>query len=104
MSDEAIAVEASRLVRDPRVRARVEELRRSLQCSLGLSRATLLRELEEVQALAREKNDLRIMLAAIAAKGKLLGFHDHVARPTSPSQREAMAAFGIFDLDGGAVE
>jgi hypothetical protein len=101
MANEAVATEASRLMRDPRIKARVDELRRNLQRSLGLSRATLLRELEEVQALARQSGDLKTMLAATAAKTRLLGFHDHVAKPTSPSQREAIAAFGIFELDGG---
>ena len=35
MSDDSVAVEASRLLRDPRVHARIDELRMTLQRALG---------------------------------------------------------------------
>ena len=100
MSDDAVAVEASRLMRDPRIKARIDELRSRLQRSLGVSRATLLRELDEVKDLARERRDVKTLLALIMSKARLLGFLDHPAKPTSPSQREALGAFGAFDLNG----
>src|SRR5262245_30335424 len=64
MTDDSVAVEASRLLRDPRVHARIEELRTSLQRALGVSRATLLREIDEVRELAKSNGDVRTVLSA----------------------------------------
>ena len=101
MADDTIAVEASRLLRDPRVRSRIEELRISLQRSLGISRATLLREIDEARDLARVNGDVKTVLSAIMSKARLLGFLDHTAKPTSQSEREAAGVFGA-DLNGKA--
>ena len=94
MSDDSVAVEASRLLRDPRVHARIEELRTSLQRSLGVSRATLLREIDEVRELAKNAGDNRSALAATMSKARILGFLDSPPKPTSPSEREASSIFG----------
>ncbi len=101
MSDESIAVEASRLLRDHRIRQRIEELRVSLQRSLGISRATLLRELDEVRELAKAGGDVKTVLSATMNKARLLGFLDHPVKPVSPSEREASRIFGA-DLNGTA--
>jgi len=102
MKDEAVAVEASRLMRDPRIKGRIDELRSRLQRALGVSRATLLRELDEVKDLARERRDVKSLLAVTMSKARLLGFLDNPAKPTSDSQREALGVFGAYDLDGNA--
>ena len=86
MSDDTVAVEASRLLRDPRVHARIEELRTSLQRSLGVSRATLLREIDEVRELAKTSGDVKTVLTATMSKARLLGFLD------SPPSRPARAS------------
>jgi hypothetical protein len=99
MSDDSVAVEASRLLRDPRVHARIEELRTSLQRSLGVSRATLLREIDEVRELAKTSGDNKTVLAATMSKARILGFLDSPPKPTSPSEREASSMFGA-DLSG----
>jgi phage terminase small subunit len=94
MSDDSVAVEASRLLRDPRVHARIEELRTSLQRSLGVSRATLLREIDEVRELAKTSGDIKTVLAATMSKARILGFLDSPPKPVSPSEREASSMFG----------
>jgi phage terminase small subunit len=94
MSPEAVAVEASRLLRDPRVRERIDELRSSLQRSLGISRATLLRELDEVREVAKTNGDVKAALSATMAKAKLLGFLDHAIKPMSSSEIESSRLFG----------
>jgi hypothetical protein len=94
MSDDSVAVEASRLLRDRRVHSRIEELRTSLQRSLGISRATLLREIDEVRELAKSNGDVRTILSATMSKARLLGFLDSPPKPTSPSEREAASIFG----------
>jgi hypothetical protein len=101
MNDDSVAVEASRLLRDPRVHARIEELRTSLQRSLGVSRATLLREIDEVRELAKTGGDVKMLLTATMSKARLLGFLDSPPKPTSPSEREASSIFGA-DLTGKA--
>jgi hypothetical protein len=101
MSDDAIAVEASRLLRDNRVRERIEELRISLQRSLGVSRAALLREIDEARELAKASGDVKTTLSATMSKARLLGFLDNPAKPVSPSEREASSVFGA-DLSGKA--
>jgi phage terminase small subunit len=101
MSDESVAVEASRLLRDQRVRQRIDELRVSLQRSLGISRATLLRELDEVRDLAKVNGDVKTVLSATMGKARLLGFLDHPVKPISPSERDASRIFGP-DLNGTA--
>jgi hypothetical protein len=95
MTAEAIAVEASRLQRDPRVRERIDELRSSLQRSLGISRATLLRELDEARQVAKVNGDVKAALSATMAKAKLLGFLDHAIKPMSSSEIEASRVFGV---------
>jgi hypothetical protein len=103
MNDGAVAVEATRLARRAMVHARIEELRLGLQRSLGYTRATLLRELEEAQQLARQGNDARALLNIVATKARLLGFLDHPAKPKSERQRQPLdfgsALFG--DEDAG---
>jgi phage terminase small subunit len=101
MSDDSIAVEASRLLRDPRVRARIEELRTSLQRSLGVSRATLLREIDEARELAKTSGDVKTILAATMSKARLLGFLESPVKPMSPSERQAASVFGA-ELTGKA--
>ena len=101
MSDDSVAVEASRLLRDPRVHARIEELRTSLQRALGVSRATLLREIDEVRELAKTSGDVKTVLTATMSKARLLGFLDSPPKPTSPSEREASSMFGA-ELTGKA--
>jgi|GEM_PF-1707467 len=101
MSAEAIAVEASRLLRDQRVRERIDELRVSLQRALGISRATLLRELDEVRDLAKGSGDIRTLLNATMSKARLLGFLDHPIKPKSSSERDASPLF-VTDLGGKA--
>ena len=96
MSDETISVEAARLLRHARVKARIAELRTSLQRCLGVSRATLVHQLDEVIGLARGRSDLKAMLAGIMAKAKLLGFVDAPGRPQSPLER---SAFGESEFD-----
>ena len=101
MSDDTVAVEASRLLRDPRVHARIEELRTSLQRSLGVSRATLLREIDEVRELAKTSGDVKTVLAATMSKARLLGFLDSPPKPTSPSERQVSNMFGAELLGKG---
>jgi len=99
MSDASIGVEAARLVRHPGVKARIEVLRRNLQRALGYSRGSLLREIEDLQELARQQGDLKAALAGIMSKAKLLGFLQHVPHPKSLRQRQEEISFGPFDQD-----
>jgi hypothetical protein len=96
----AVAVEASCLMRDPRIESRIKELRTSLRRSLGVSRASLLRELDEVAELAKTNGDLITQLQVIMSKARLSGFLALPAKPTSPSEKQASAAFGLFEMDG----
>ena len=100
MSEEAVAVEASRLMQDARIKARIEELYANLQRALGVSRGTLLRELEEIWKLARERGDIKTLLAVTNSRARLLGFFDQPAKPSSPSQRAALGVFAGCDLGG----
>jgi hypothetical protein len=102
MTDDSIAVEASRLVRDPRIQRRIAELRATLQRALGISRATLLRELDDVKELARSRGDVKALLNVVMSKARLLGFLENPLKPKSPSEIQASSAFGIFDLSGKA--
>lgn len=100
MSDQAVAVEASRLARDPRVKKRVSELRETLQRTLGISRISLLLELDEVLELARTRADGRTMIAAIVTKGRLCGFFDSLPKPISSSERQAQDMLGEPGFSG----
>ena len=102
MSDGAVSVEAARLMRNPRVQTRIGELRDCLQRILGYSRATLLRELDEVRDLARSRGDLKALLSVTMGKAKILGFLDNPARPRSDSERKGSALLGVFDPDSDA--
>ena len=95
MTNEAVSVEAARLMRHPRVKARIVELHDTLQRSLGVSRATLMREIDDVMGLARGQNNVKVLLACVMAKAKLLGFIDAPARPRSANE----PTFGEFDMD-----
>jgi phage terminase small subunit len=99
MAPESIAVEAARLMRDRRVKARIETLHQSLQRALGVSRATLLKEIEDIAAAAASRGQLRTALSAIELKVRLLGFADHVPIPVSPS--EQASAFAVLDAGQG---
>jgi len=98
MSNEAVSVEAARLLRLKKVRERVAELRESLQRSLGVSRATLMREINEVMNVARGGKNAKAMLNCVMAKAKILGFLEAPGRPTSPVERRQ--PFDIFEADG----
>src|SRR5438046_1051375 len=102
MADDSVAVEASRLARDPRIQRRIGELRETLQRSLGVSRGTLLRELDEVKELARSRGDVKALLNVVMSKARLLGYLESPLKPKSPSEIQASSAFGIFDLSGKA--
>jgi hypothetical protein len=99
MSDEAVVVEAARLIRHPAVKARVESLRRNLQRVLGVSRGSLLQELSEAQEMARQKGDTKTLAGITMHKARLLGFLQSMPQPKSPGQREAEIPFGMFDHD-----
>jgi hypothetical protein len=98
MSDAAISVEAARLMRNTGVRARIAELRQTLQRSLGVSRATLLREIDAVMDMARAQQNVKTLLGCVMAKAKLLGFLDALGRPTSLSERHV---FGDIEWSDG---
>jgi hypothetical protein len=102
MTDAAVGVEAARLVRHPGVKARVESLRRNLQRVLGVSRGSLLQELNEAQEIARQQGDTKTLAAIVMSKAKLLGFLQHVPQPKSPGQREAEIPFGMLDQETDA--
>jgi hypothetical protein len=102
MSDEAVAVEAARLIRHPAVKARVESLRRNLQRVLGVSRGSLLQELSDAQEMARQQGDTKTLAGIVMSKARLLGFLQSVPQPKSLGQREAEISFGAFDRDAEA--
>jgi len=97
MSNEAVSVEAARLLRQKKVRERVAGLRESLQRSLGVSRATLLREINEILTVARAEKNPKAMLSCVMAKARILGFLDAPGRPTSSVERRA--PFDVFEQD-----
>jgi hypothetical protein len=98
MGADSISTEAQRLLKDPRIQVRIAELRQTLQTSLGVSRGTLLCEIDEARELARAAGDARTMLNTTLAKAKILGFADHPVRPMNQSER---AADRLFDLGKG---
>lgn len=102
MTDATVAVEAARLVRHPGIKARVESLRRNLQRVLGVSRGSLLQELNEAQEIARQQGDAKTLAVIAMHKGRLMGFLQNVPQPKSPSQREAEIPFGMLDQDSDA--
>jgi hypothetical protein len=59
-----------------------------------VSRATLLREIDEVRELAKTSGDVRTVLTATMSKARLLGFLDSPPKPTSPSERSVSSMFG----------
>ena len=59
-----------------------------------LSRASLLREIDEVRELAKTSGDVKTALTATMSKARLLGFLDSPPKPASPSEREASSMFG----------
>jgi hypothetical protein len=95
MSNESISVEAARLMQDARIVARIAELRDSMQRALGVSRAGLVREIDDILALARGRNDPKAALACVMAKATILGFLALPARPTSPSERRMMIGLDL---------
>ena len=58
MAPDSITTEAQRLLKDKRVQDRITELRNTLQRSLGLSRVSLLMEIDEIKELARGRGDV----------------------------------------------
>jgi hypothetical protein len=99
MSAESISVEAARLMQDARIVVRIAELRDSMQRALGVSRAGLVREIDDILTLARDRNDPKAALACIMAKATILGFLALTARPTSPSERRTTIGLDIEKVE-----
>ena len=76
MGDNAIGVEACRLLGSPKVALKVKELRDAISDAHKLTVADLIKELEEARALAAtcETPQTSAMTAATMGKAKLLGY------------------------------
>ena len=71
-----IAVEASRLLTDPDVALRVSALREAVSVHSRLTRATILRQLEETRRLARDRKQFGIALRCTKLMGDMIGAFD----------------------------
>ena len=95
MSDKTVHEEASRLRKNRKVAARIAELQAKLQHSLGVTRATILAELEEAKQIAKSAGDHRALADLAMKKAKLLGYLSN--QPVPKSQRERDYFPDIFD-------
>ncbi len=95
MSDKTVHEEASRLRKNRKVAARVGELQGGLQHSLGVTRVTILAELEEAKLLARVAGDHRALADLAMKKAKLLGYLS--TPPVPKSQRDRDCFPDVFD-------
>ena len=73
MSDNAVHVEASKLLKDPKVSLRIEELQKELQNRHEVTVDTLTKELEEARAVALVEAQPSAMVSASLGKAKLHG-------------------------------
>ncbi|MGV6989353.1 terminase small subunit [Testudinibacter sp. P80/BLE/0925] len=73
MGNETIHTEASRLANNPKITARINELRAELKSEVLSSSTDLLAELEEARLLALRHKNPNGMTTATMAKAKLLG-------------------------------
>lgn len=74
MSDNAIHVEACRLLKNPKVALIVDKLKRAIADKHEITVDLLVLELEEAREMAREQKQSSSMVSATMGKGKLLGF------------------------------
>ena len=88
MSDKTVHEEASRLRKNPKVAARIAEVQSELQHSLGVTRATILAELDEAKQIAKSAGDHRALADLAMKKAKLLGYLANQPVPQSQSERE----------------
>lgn len=68
------AVEASKLLADPNIALRVEEIREATRANHNITLSDILKELEEARKLAHETGTPSAAVAASMGKAKLLGF------------------------------
>lgn len=77
------AVEASKLLADPNIALRVEQIREATRANHNITLADILRELEEarVTALTAQNPQTSAAVAASMGKAKLLGFDKERKEP-----------------------
>lgn len=83
MSQEAIAVEASRLLSSPNVALMIESLRTKVQEVAVITVHDLLRELEEARALAVREAQCSAATGATMGKARLLGLDKIITENTT---------------------
>lgn len=73
---ESVNVSASKLLSEPKVSLRVEQIREATRANHNITLSDILRELEEARsaALSQEKPQAAAAVAATMGKAKLLGF------------------------------
>ena len=73
---QSVAVEASKLLSEPNISLRVEEVREALKANHGITLKNILEELEEARAVALSAAtpQTSAAVAATMGKAKLLGF------------------------------
>ncbi len=74
MLPETIHSEACILLKNPKVAARVKELKKAIADKHETTVDSLLQELEEARSLAHEQKQTSSMVSATMGKGKLMGF------------------------------
>lgn len=73
MSNEAINVEATKLLNNPKIALRVDELQTAHRERHKITVDELIEELEQARAIAKEKGNATAMVSATMGKAKLLG-------------------------------
>ena len=71
-----IEVEASRLLAHPRVSLRVSALREAVSTYYSLTRATILRQLEETRRLALDRKQFGVAIRCTKLMGDMIGAFD----------------------------
>jgi phage terminase small subunit len=96
MSEKSIHEAASRLKSDSKVTARIHELRENLATHLGVSRASIVAELEEARKIAVRSDNPGAIVRVVMAKAKILGFIDNIPEPLSQRERTQGADWVIY--------
>lgn len=75
MSDKTVWEESCRLLKNPKVAARVQELRQPAAEAAGITLESHLADLERLRDLAKERHQYSAAIAAEIARGKAAGVH-----------------------------
>lgn len=102
MSDNAIAVEACRMIDSPNISLRLKELREPIIARHGVTVDSLINELEEARQVALESAQSSAAVSATMGKAKITGYDkqvvDHISSDNSMTPKAVVIGKDVQDI------